>query len=438
MHDILLILPIIGPPQYYEHPRNTYDFESYKWILRLTRVPQGLLSIATMLEQKNFSVKIFDCRLHLICSAERLEKDLRREIRATKLCVGISVLTFQIGMALQISEMVKQENPNLLVVFGGYHPTLYPEQTVADPLVDMVVVGEGEYPLMSLAEVLELDGDLSSVDSLVWKRKGKIKQNTLAKPFNINELPTPSYDLLEIENYLTKRSYNPDKDVRGIEYNGLRGCCYDCAFCINRVLPQQHVWRGKKADRVVEDLTILKDKYKLEYVFFEEELPFIDRKRSLELAKKIKPLGLRWYANIRVDMVYRDHELLRALREAGWCETSIGAESGSDRILQMLRKGIRAEQTVKVAEILNELDVYCLYSFMTDLPTETLDDKNATFKLMRKLKRIHPKNEFIGPQTYRPYPRTEFYEQLKSEGKFQEPNSLREWIASGVAEQFGF
>jgi len=431
LYDVLLVLPPVGPNYIYSKPRGWFrqnDFTNYKWILRLTRVPQGLLSIGTVLDAAGYTVKIIDCRLHL----NNLENYLREHIKATRLFVGISVLTMQIQSALGISKLTRRFNPDLPVVWGGYHPTLYPEQTVRDELVDFVVVGEGEEPLLKLA---------SSLENSSWNTKNNRNNNNnkilgAKRPFEINSLPTPNYELLETEAYLTKRSYNPERDVRGIEYTGSRGCCYNCAFCVNGCIPQKRVWRGKNPEKIYEDLTYLKQKYGLEYVFFEEELPFLDRKRALKLCDYMEKLDLFWYANIRVDIAAENPDLLRRAYEAGWRETSVGAESGSNRILQMLRKGITAEQTLKVAETLNELGVYCLYSFMTDLPSETLKDRNATWRLMRQLRRIHPKSEFIGPQTYRPYPKTELYNQLVNDGRFREPETLREWVISGLVRQF--
>ena len=153
MHDVLLILPVVGPPNLYTVPRGSLQGQDLKWYRRLTRVPQGLLSIGSWLEQHGFSVKLFDSRLHLLRGPQGLEDDLRTEIRETRLFVGISVLTMHIAQALEISRVVKEENPNLLVVWGGVHPTLFPEQTAADPLVDFVVQGVGEAPLLGLANI---------------------------------------------------------------------------------------------------------------------------------------------------------------------------------------------------------------------------------------------------------------------------------------------
>jgi radical SAM superfamily enzyme YgiQ (UPF0313 family) len=419
MHDVLLVLPPVGPLDLYAVPEEKLASDRLFWKRKLTRIPQGLLSIATWLNQNGVSVKIFDCRFHI----NSLEHDLTEEIKQTRLYVAISVYTMHIEFALKLNALIKQVNPNLPVVWGGVHPTLYPEQTAKESSIDFVVQGEGENPLLQLAQNLQ-------------KHKNSDVLNSLGKSFDVNLLESPNYDALEIKEYLKKRRYNPDGEVVGIEYNGSRGCSFLCAFCVNNLLPQMHVWRGRNPEKIGADLQLAKERFGVEYVFLEEEFPFVNRDRSLRLAAEMKKLDVTWYGNIRADLVCRDEPLLKTLYGSGWRETSVGAESGSNRMLNYLHKGITVEQTVKAAEILSRLGIYALYSFMTNLPTETQAEQMDTYKLMRQLKRIHPNSEFIGPQSYRPYPKTEWYEKEKALGKFVEPTSLGEWVSSGYANYY--
>jgi radical SAM superfamily enzyme YgiQ (UPF0313 family) len=417
MQDVLLVLPPVGPLDLYAVDESRLAPERLFWKRKLTRIPQGLLSIATWLNQNGFTAQIFDSRLHLAT----LERDLTAAIKQTKLYVGISVYTMHIDFALKLNALIKNVNPNLAVVWGGVHPTLYPEQTAEEKSIDYVVQGEGENPLLELAQSLD-------------KKQIHPKLNQLGKSFNVDLLTSPYYDALEMPFYLKKRRYNPDGEVVGLEYNGSRGCSMSCAFCINRVLEQQRVWRGRNPTKIGEDLQIAKDRFHFEYVFLEEEYPFANWGRSFKLAEEMKKLNVSWYGNIRADMVCRDAGLLKALYASGWRETSVGAESGSNRMLSYLKKGITVEQTVQTAETLNKLGVYALYSFMTDLPTESEQERQDTYRLMRKLKRIHPQSEFIGPQVFRPYPRTSLYDVEVKAGRFVEPQSLDEWISSKLTE----
>lgn len=427
MTDILLIQPVVGPVDLYVTPYDKLPIDRQTWFKRLTRIPQGLLSTATWLEQHGFSVRVFDARLHLLNGGtpqESLTKDLIREIKQTRLYVGLSVLTMHIPQALRIAELIRSVNPHLPIVWGGVHPTLYRDQTLNDPLVDAVVQGDGEHACLTLA-----------------KTGVSHKEYVKTQPFDPNLLKTPRYETLnfpgqDFSKYLIKQSFNPNSEVRGIDYNGSRGCSYGCAFCINSVIPQNRVWRPRSSQKIYADLAYAKEKFNIEYVFFEEEFPFLNPKRSIELARLLKPLNLKFYGNMRADYGVAHYDSLEALRDAGWTETSIGAESGSDRMLDYINKGFRSEEIEHIASFLNDLDIYGLYSFMKDLPTETIDEKLATNRLMARLKRIHPKSEFIGPQVYRPYPGTPWHKESVAKGEFKEPTNLREWVTSGLCDYY--
>lgn len=426
-HDVLLVNPVVGPEDLYVTPYHKLSVDRQIWFKRLTRIPQGLLSIASWLKQHGYTTKIFDSRLHLLnggSPTESLINDLRKEVENTRLFVGLSVLTMHIPQALMIAGLIRKVNNALPIIWGGVHPTLYPQQTIKDNLCDCVVIGDGEVPCLQIAK----------------NPSAYTKKVVESKPFNPNMLETPFYDALNFSTqdfnvYLKRHSFNPNEEVRGIEYNGSRGCSFNCAFCINSVVPQNKIWRARTAKKVYEDLCFIKKRFDVEYVFFEEEFPFLNHKRNAELIKLLSPLKLKFYANMRADYISKtaSDELL-GLRDMGWRETSVGAESGSDRVLKFLNKNVTVNDLTRTSHVLNMLDVYALYSFMTDLPTETNTEKLATFTLMRKLKANHKKCEFIGPQTYREYPATPWHRQRVLNGEVKEPQSLREWVTSGLSD----
>jgi anaerobic magnesium-protoporphyrin IX monomethyl ester cyclase len=193
------------------------------------------------------------------------------------------------------------------------------------------------------------------------------------------------------------------------------------------------MWRGRKPSLVFDDLCTAREQLGVNYIFFEEEYPFVDLQRGLTLARYMKDLDVPWYANVRADLAADNFTYLKELYGCGWRETSIGVESGSQRVLDLLAKGITVEQAVQAAENLASLGVYALYSFMTDLPGETEAEKMCTYRLMRRLKHVHPQSEFIGPQVYRLYPKTKWYNSLVQSGLFVEPSSVEDWVCSGKA-----
>lgn len=419
MYDALLILPPAGLAYDYMLPENELTPDRLVWKRRLTRIPQGLLSLATFLHQNGFSVKVFDCRFHMMRGQDFI-KDFTDAVKQTRLFAGITVYTAHIEVSLQFNKLIKSVCPDLPVVWGGVHPTLYPAQTAQEGSIDYVIQGEGEYPIVALAKTLDRHV------------KPERKLQLLGLPFNINDLGFPYYEALEIEKYLHKRNYVFNEDCRGIDYFSSRGCSFGCAFCINKLLPQQHHWRGRDPLKVAEDLQYVKERFGVKYVFLEDDLPFVGRSHSLLLAKEIGKLDLTWYGNIRADIASGDFDLLQALVNGGWRETMMGVESGSDRVLSYINKGITVAQVLKAAENLDKLDVYCQYALMTDMPTETVAEKMQTFTLMQKIRKIHVKSEFIGPGPYRHYPGTPWFNKDVESGKICIPSSLREWITTSL------
>lgn len=429
MTDVLLILPPLGVPELYTKPESKLDFESYKWKIRLTRVPQGLLSIGTFLHNLGYDIDILDCRLHYTNGREDFLSVLKKRSKDVGILVGISVMTDQIPIVLEIINTIKKTNPNVPIVLGGIHPTLYSKQTCKDDNVDFVITGDGEYPMAELVKALDEGRSYKNIKGLTYKENHHVITNPISKPFDIQELGVPAYHLLEMENYLTKIPFYSEEKTIGLEYNSSRGCPYNCSFCVNKILPQNRVWRCKTADQVIDDLHILKDRYKFDYLFFEEENPFTNVKRTFEIAENLikDDFNICYCGNIRADVVVNTPKnILETMRKSGWCETSIGAESGSNAVLSYLRKGITIDQTLRAAKILDKLDVYALYSFMIFLPHETRHDRELTYALMKKIKQIHSKSMFIGPQPYRPYPGSDLYIDCLSAG-LSEPKTFRGW-----------
>ena len=264
---------------------------------------------------------------------------------------------------------------------------------------------------------------------MTYKENRQIINNPMGRPFAIRELPASAYHLLEMENYLTRIPFHQEEKTVGIDYLISRGCPYQCVFCSNKIVPQNRIWRCKTPDQVIKELHILKDKYKFDYIYFEDDNPYVDMKGFLEIARRLirDEFNIRYLANVRVDtLVNTPKSALEEIRKSGWRETIIGVESGSDKILRYLKKGFIIEQTLQAAKILNGLDIWAAYNVMDCIPKETRHDRKQTYALMKKLRQIHPKSIFVGPHHFRPFPGSELY-QYCLKGGLAEPKKFRDW-----------
>ena len=377
--------------------------------------PLGILTIGTLLEKQDYQVKLID----FLVEDNPLDI-LKKELDEDVLCAGLSVMTPQIPHALEISQLIKDFDGNTPVVWGGIHPTLFPEQTIANPLIDFLIKSEGELPFPKLLKFFQGKGDLENIPGLVCKKNNKIFQNQGRELIDLNDLPILNYDLL------SPKTLKFD----AIVLNTSRGCPYRCAFCVNTALDNRK-WRFQEADKVLRELNHLINKLGYKKIEFQEDNFFVNKERVLEILKGIKQKGLkfRWVTSCRVDYFrdnYINDQFLKRLKESGCYKLMFGAESGSQRVLDFLKKDITIEQTIKSAKMCQRHGIKANYSFMCALPTETKTERIKTLKLIDKLLTIGPSIQIISPQPYRPYPGDELARQCEKMG-YKFPDRLEDW-----------
>src|SRR3989339_921665 len=162
------------------------------------RVPNGLLAVAALPEKAGFSIKIIDLRID-----SNWQQTLKEAIDSDTLCVGIRCFTGRmIISALEVANTVRLINPNIPIVWGGPHPTLMPEQTLKHPLVDVVVINEGDLVFFELVKAFAENKNLSEVNGIGYKDNGEIKVNPPAPLINdLNVLPMFPYHLIDVPKY---------------------------------------------------------------------------------------------------------------------------------------------------------------------------------------------------------------------------------------------
>lgn len=383
-------------------------------------IPLGLLHIGTILDKEGYAVTIIDAPRQHNC-----KELIAREID-NALIVGITCLTSEVASAIEISDFIKGI-ADVPVIWGGWHPTLFPEQVCADKAVDFVCVGEGEYTMLELVKALESGSALRNIAGLAYKDNGKVVVNPPQGYVNLEELPPINYELIDTSRYIRTLG----DGTRRIQYQSSRGCPHRCKFCINAVTGNQR-YRAKSPQKVLDEIQVLIDKYNINYVAFVEDNYFIDIKRSREIFNEIirRDLNIKWFAECRVDYFRKgfvDEETLDLAQRSGASEFTIGAESGSQRVLDLMDKDITVEQILASAKILSRFDITAGYSFMLGVPGETGEEMLATLRLAREIYKLCPNSE-IGFSIFTPYPRCELSETLIEQGFFKQPETTNECI----------
>ena len=232
----------------------------------------------------------------------------------------------------------------------------------------------------------------------------------MLKSSEINKLSI-SWDLINPKRYIKNRNFNIITS---------RGCPFKCAFCYNTLL--NNVWRGWTAEKCIEELDKTLD-FGAKKITFYDDYFFANSKRIKGLFIYFKEQDITWKAELRVDRV--DYSLAKEAREHGCIHMYFGAESGSQRILNILNKRISIKDIIRSAKITKDIDIIADYSWMIGIPGETKSDIKKTITLIKKVKEINPECEFSIKILF-PYPKTIIYEQAIKEG-FIAPSNLIDW-----------
>ena len=380
--------------------------------------PLCLLSLASTLRANNFQVIVIDAAV---------EPDYKNHIlreTADALCLGISVLTGpMIQGAIDVSTAAKQRYPKLPVVFGGWHPSLLPGQTLEEPFVDVVVRGQGELTLLELVEALAEGRPPDGVRGLSWKPEGVPQHNQERRVQPIESLPTPAYDLVDFD------AYERGCGGRKLAYATSVGCPYACNYCTDMVFYKRR-FNALSAERVAAELADLVPRYRIaEVALLDSNFP-VDLRRALRIAGAIKESGVkfRWTFQASTDFLCRmSEDEVRLLGESGVSHMGFGTESTSEPVLKLMNKRHqRVNEMFETARKANLANIRVTFNLIFGYPGETEADRAITFRTMSEIGRQFP-NVSFSPNIFTPYPGIPIWPQLRNLG-VHEPKSLREWM----------
>ncbi len=385
--------------------------------------PLSLLCLASPLLQAGFDVKLVD---NLLCPD--YEQTILRETEDA-LCLGISVLTGpHIGAAVRVSRAVKKLRPNLPIIFGGWHASLAPRQTLREPYVDAIIRGQGELTLLELVQRI-VDGrsvenrDWHGIRGLSFKdADGEIVQEPERPVADINTLPVPAYHLADPSIYAAASG------VRQLAYTSSVGCPYQCNYCTDMVFYKRK-FNAYHVDRVVDELGELVPRYNIEHVPLFDSNFLVDRKRAVAIAKGIVASGVKfqWDFQTSTDfLALMSEDDVRLLAESGVHHVGFGTESASMEVLNMMNKRFQhVDQMVETARKTFLAGIHVVFNIILGYPGETEAHRQETFRVMSDIAREYP-NVSFSPNIFTPYPGIPIWPQLKEMG-VREPQSLEEW-----------
>ena len=344
--------------------------------------PLGISWLASYLRENGYKdVSIIDSMAGHYTNEEIIEllKQKKPDI------IGISFGTQIRFSAFDLARLIKQNFPKVTLVVGGPHPTLTPQDTLENiNEIDIVVRGEGEISFLNLVRTLESGGDLARVKGISFRnQKGDIIHNPPELPIqDLDKLPLPARDLLPMDKY-EKTTVLSKKRATNIMSS--RGCPYYCAYCSTSE-QWGHKIRHRSPINVVDEIEFLLKTYPfLEGIRFFDDVFTMDKNRVIAICDEItkRKLNFVWECEARANTV--DEEVIRAMKRAGCEYIDLGIESGSDRILKNIKKGITVEQAVTAAKIIKKAGIGLKVFIMHGLPGETYEDIKKTIFLSRYL-----------------------------------------------------
>jgi radical SAM superfamily enzyme YgiQ (UPF0313 family) len=332
----------------------------------------------------------------------------------------------QLAQATPVCKQVKAALPALTILWGGYFPTQHADVCLRSGYIDYCIEGQGEAPFRKFVDTLHRGGSMEEVPSLWYlDDHGSIKQTPRALPVPLDNLPWMPYHRVDMDryhgrNYLGKHVYN---------HNTSFGCPFACNFCAVVALSKRR-WLPESAERVARIVTHLHDTYGADAIEFHDMDFFVREDRVAEFSERIAGLNMRWWGLGRVDtlMSYSD-DTWEKMKASGVKMIFMGAESGSDEVLERMNKGGKSgtAQTLALVERMRNYGIVPELSFVLGNPPDPMADIDASLKFIRKLKRVNPAAELV-LYIYTPVPQenSELYEEAKRLG-FKFPETLEEW-----------
>lgn len=344
----------------------------------------GTLLLATILRKKGMDVEIY--RYYESQPEKGFDVMVENSVHNI-LAKGPKIVSFYCRgdcylANIRVAEKLKEQNPDLHIVFGGPQADLAAEETIKQlSFIDYCCSGEGETTVYPLFSALLAGRDISSVKGLTYRdNEGKVVSNPRPDLVeNLDELPFVDYSLIPEETLDEVK-----KENQLIYMDVGRGCPFNCAYCSTSMFWHRR-YRLKGAKRIVAEMKRLNDLFGVTKFGFEHDLFTANKKKVFEFCKEFKESGLnaKWDCSSRIDTL--DEELIDKMAASGLNSVYLGIETGSPRMQKLIHKNLKVEKIEGIIKALLDRGIKVTASFMFGFPEETEDDIEQTIRLAYRL-----------------------------------------------------
>ena len=378
--------------------------------------PLGLCYIANMLERNDFNVKIIDRNALMTKHSancfivDEITKDEIKRFKPDIVGITSTTATF-FDVKNNLLNSIRSIDKNIKIVLGGPHASALPEEILSKYSdIDIICRGEGEITLLEIAKGTAL----KDIQGLSYRDGSGICSNRDRDPYlAIDDLCFPARHLVDMNFYCRGNPYvMHGLYARATTVFTSRGCAFDCTFCAGKVAVGKKV-RFQSPDLVIEEIERLIKDYRVEGIYFADDMFDINKQRADIICEKLIEKGLhkkiRWYPQLRANSI--EKRRVELMKKAGAVRADIGFESGSQRTLDTINKRTTVEQNYNAARVLHEAGLQFQANIIVGIPGETEDDIKATEAMVRAIK-----PHWIGFGEFIPLPGSMLYCELMKQG----------------------
>lgn len=375
--------------------------------------PLGLLYISAVSKEHGHEVSVIDA------FAEKLHPEQLKNMisKMQPEVIGFTSFISNGNIVYELGRWVKKEYPDITVVLGNVHASVYAEAYLRNKCCDIVVHGEGEFTFLKILESLQnKQDDFSVIQSISYLKDDKfITASPAAVIEDLSSLPLPDREAVRKEFYnfpaISNMPYSGGKGRVGKHMFTSRGCPFSCSFCVVHNKRRQ---RYNSVTNVINEMEMLIKNYSTNYIFIMDPIfTSNNKKRVIDICReiKIRKLNFKWGCEGHVNFI--DRELIEEMESAGCHDIALGIESGVQRLLDKVQKGTRLdriEETVNTVKKNTKIKVSGL--FILGLPGETYQDSLQTINFAKRLPLDMAQFSILVP-----YPGSPLFYELKEKGE---------------------
>jgi len=397
--------------------------EGEPWIIPILL---NILSICSLVDENKYDIKIIQDFPKIALG--KMIKQLPQAV-----CLAISTMTGnQILNGLYVAKEIRKLRPELPLIWGGYHPTALPEETLKNENVDIVIRGYGEIVFPKIVDRLANHQDIGDLLGVSFKKNGKIFHNQDEEVPDLNSLPILPFHFFDVEEFFK------NTNSRTLHYISSRGCPHQCGFCADFVVYKRR-WNALSADRVISDLEFLKKRYNFNVVRFYDSNLFVDEQRIREICWGVleKRLNFQWLKCNGDAFILANYqnETLELMSKAGVSNILIGMESGYVPALECINKKATIKENLEAVKKLHKFGISIGFSFIFgfpyDLPPEKMEEEHlkelkATMQAIADFSCEYIEGDYYLLFIFTPYPGVRLTPRYQQLG-WMPPNNLQEW-----------